>query len=90
MRLRIKILARVKITSAASYADTEKEIDEFINIWKNIAMDDKLYYYVPAVAEDKKRLLTYYGEFYGDKEKPTLNSMRDVEQSSTVFYWEDV
>ena len=85
-----KILARVKITSAASYADTEKEIDEFINIWKNIAMDDKLYYYVPAVAEDKKRLLTYYGEFYGDKEKPTLNSMRDVEQSSTVFYWEDV
>ena len=85
-----KILARVKITSAASYADTEKEIDEFINIWKNIAKDDKLYYYVPAVAEDKKRLLTYYGEFYGDKEKPTLNSMRDVEQSSTVFYWEDV
>ena len=85
-----KILARVKITSAANYADTEKEIDEFINIWKNIAKDDKLYYYVPAVAEDKKRLLTYYGEFYGDKEKPTLNSMRDVEQSSTVFYWEDV
>ena len=85
-----KILARVKITSAASYADTEKEIDEFINVWKNIAKDNKLYYYVPAVAEDKKRLLTYYGEFYGDKEKPTLNSMRDVEQSSTVFYWEDV
>lgn len=43
-----------------------------------------------AVADDKKRLLTYYGEYYGDKEKPTLNSMRDVEQSSTVFYWEGV
>ena len=42
------------------------------------------------VADDKKRLLTYYGEYYGDKEKPTLSSMRDVEQSSTVFYWEGV
>ena len=61
-----------------------------INTWKNIAKDEKLYYFVPAVADDKKRLLTYYGEYYGDKEKPTLNSMRDVEQSSTVFYWEGV
>lgn len=60
-------------------------MDEFINTWKNIAKDEKLYYFVPAVADDKKRLLTYYGEYYGDKEKPTLNSMRDVEQSSTVF-----
>ena len=65
-------------------------MDEFINTWKNIAKDEKLYYFVPAVADDKKRLLTYYGEYYGDKEKPTLNSMRDVEQSSTVFYWEGV
>ena len=75
-----KILERVKITAPSSYVDTEKEMDEFINTWKNIAKDEKLYYFVPAVADDKKRLLTYYGEYYGDKEKPTLNSMRDVEQ----------
>lgn len=85
-----KILERVQITAPSSYVDTEKEIDEFINTWKSIARDDKLYYFVPAVADDKKRLLTYYGEYYGDKEKPTLSSMRDVEQSSTVFYWEGV
>ena len=85
-----KILERVKITTPSSYVDTEKEMDEFINTWKNIAKDEKLYYFVPAVADDKKRLLTYYGEYYGDKEKPTLSSMRDVEQSSTVFYWEGV
>lgn len=85
-----KILERVKITVPSSYVDTEKEMDEFINTWKNIAKDEKLYYFVPAVADDKKRLLTYYGEYYGDKEKPTLSSMRDVEQSSTVFYWEGV
>ena len=30
---------------------------------------EKLYYFVPAVADDKKRLLTYYGEYYGDKRK---------------------
>ena len=65
-------------------------MDEFINTWKNIAKDEKLYYFVPTIADDKKRLLTYYGEYYGDKEKPTLSSMRDVEQSSTVFYWEGV
>ena len=85
-----KILERVKITAPSSYVDTEKEMDEFINTWKNIAKDEKLYYFVPAVADDKKRLLTYYGEYYGDREKPTLSSMRDVEQSSTVFYWEGV
>lgn len=85
-----KILERVKITAPSSYVDTEKEMDEFINTWKNIAKGEKLYYFVPAVADDKKRLLTYYGEYYGDKEKPTLSSMRDVEQSSTVFYWEGV
>jgi len=85
-----KILERVKITAPSSYVDTEKEMDEFINTWKNIAKDEKLYYFVPTIADDKKRLLTYYGEYYGDKEKPTLSSMRDVEQSSTVFYWEGV
>lgn len=85
-----KILARVKVIAASSYTDTEKEIDDFINTWKSIAKDDKLYYFVPSVTDDMKRLLTYYGEYYMDKEKPTLNSMRDVEQSSTVFYWEGV
>lgn len=80
----------LRIIAPSSYIDTEKEIDEFISTWKRIAKNEKLYYFVPAVADDKKRLLTYYGEYYGDKEKPTLSSMRDVEQSSTVFYWEGV
>ena len=85
-----KILERVKTIAPSSYVDTEKEIDEFINTWKSIAKGDKLYYFVPTIADNKKRLLTYYGEYFGDKEKPTLSSMRDVEQSSTVFYWEGI
>lgn len=82
------ILERVKITAPSSYTDTEREIDGFISIWKSIARSDKLYYFVPSVTDDKKRLLTPYDEYSGVKEKPTLSSMRDVEQSSTVFYWE--
>ena len=35
-----KILERVKITAPSSYVDTEKEMDEFINTWKNIAKDE--------------------------------------------------
>lgn len=84
------ILERVKTIAPSSYANTEEEIESFINTWKNIAKSEKLYYFVPSVAEDKKRLLTYFGEYYADKEKPTLSSMRDVEQSSTVFYWEGI
>jgi hypothetical protein len=84
------ILDRVSIISSTSYDDVEEEMDRFIATWKDIARDDKLYYFIPSTADDKRRLLTYYGEFYGIKEKPTLNSMRDVEQSSTVFYWEGI
>lgn len=84
------ILERVKVISPSTYADTEDEIDTFLSTWKCIAKSDKLYFFVPSVADDKKRLLTYYGEFYADKEKPTLSSMRDVEQSSTVFFWEGI
>ena len=84
------ILERVKTIAPSLYANTEEEIESFINTWKNIAKSEKLYYFVPSVAEDKKRLLTYFGEYYMDKEKPTLSSMRDVEQSSTVFYWEGI
>ena len=84
------ILERVKVTDPSSYRDTEKEIDEFINTWKRIAESDNLYYFVPSVKDGKKRLLVYFGEFCGDQEKQTLSSMRDVEQSSTVFYWEGI
>ena len=82
------ILERVKNVSPSSYVDTETEIDAFLTTWKDIAAKENLFYFVPSVDENKKRLLTYFDEYAGDKEKATLSSMRDVEQSSTVFYWE--
>ena len=63
-------------------------MDAFISTWKEIAKDQNLYYFVP-LSDDKKRLLNYYGQVSSDKEKPTLNSMRDVEQSSTVYLYEE-
>ncbi len=84
------ILERVKMIAPSSFSDTEEEIESFINTWKSIAKKDDLYYFLPSVANDKKRLLVYFDELCGDKEKPTLNSMRDVEQSSVVFYWEGI
>lgn len=42
-----------------------------------------------ANTENNKRLLNFYGQPVTGKEKPTLNSMRDVEQSSTVYLYEE-
>jgi hypothetical protein len=33
------------------------------------------------------RLMNYYGELCGSNEKPTLNSMREVEKTSTLYYF---
>ena len=39
--------------------------------------------------ENNKRLQNFYGQSETGKEKPTLNSMREVEQSSTVYLYEE-
>ena len=83
-----KILDRVAVVAPSSYDSAEEDMDAFISTWKEIAKDQNLYYFVP-LSDDKKRLLNYYGQVSSDKEKPTLNSMRDVEQSSTVYLYEE-
>lgn len=69
-----------------------EEIVMFIDEWKNLASSIKpspLYYYI---MDTKKytRLLNYYGENCTPQEKPTLNSMREVEKSSTLYYYREV
>ena len=71
----------------SSYADTEKDMDSFISTWKDIAVNDDLYYYI-ANTDDYKSLLSYYGQPSKQNQKPTLNAMRDVEQSSTLYLYE--
>ena len=83
-----KILDRVAVVAPSSYNSAEEDMDTFISTWKEFAKDQNLYYFIPP-SDDKKRLLNFYGQVSSDKEKPTLNSMRDVEQSSTVYLYEE-
>lgn len=83
------ILERVAMVAPGATGDTEKEIQDFIEMWKSIAGSGKLHYYLVTQRDDEsRRLLAYYGYPCMMNEKPTLNSMRDVEQSSSVYYWE--
>lgn len=83
------ILNRVAVVAPSAYDDTKTDLIGFIDGWKSLARSGNLYYHIiKGKDEGKKSLLEYYGNPHLPYEKPTLNSMRDVEQSSTVFYWE--
>jgi hypothetical protein len=69
-----------------------EEIVMFIDEWKNLASlpnHPPLYYYIMDTKK-YRRLLNYYGEYCTRQEKPTLNSMREVEQPSTLYYYKEV
>ena len=81
---------RLSIVNPAAKAETREEIEEFFEKWDRLAegKQDLRYY----VVDTKKynRLMNYYGEPTASDEKPTLNSMREVEQSSNIYYyWEE-
>ena len=81
------ILNRLNIIKPSAKSEASKEIDEFIDKWKLLAAQEKkLTYYVPST--DKcNRLMNYYGEFVSDDEKATMNSMREVENASNMYYY---
>ena len=87
-KIKDQILERVSIVAPMAYESASDDIDAFISTWKEIAKDKNLYYFV-ANTENNKRLLSFYGQPVTGKEKPTLNSMRDVEQSSTGYLYEE-
>jgi hypothetical protein len=69
-----------------------EEIVMFIDEWKNLASlpeHPPLYYYIMDTKK-YRRLLNYYGENCTYQEKPTLNSMREVEKPSTLYYYREV
>lgn len=81
-----KILDRVSVVANSAYGATEKEMDEFISTWKGLAHSQDLTYWVYNKSGTKKRLLSYYGQPCAPTEMPTLSSMRDVEQSATLYH----
>lgn len=85
-----EILERVKIVAHKAYHDVEFEIDSFIDEWKSLSKEEKTltYYTNERGLERYNRLLNYYHLYCTRREKPTLNSMREVEQASTIYYFD--
>jgi len=83
-----KIAARVVKVAPKLHDDVVSEITEFIDIWKTCKRVSPLplYYYI---SDTKKgaRLMNYYGEHCSRIEQPTLSSMREVENTSTMYYY---
>lgn len=90
-QVKAEILSRVKIVAHKAYYDVEKEIDLFIEDWKTLSTEEKtLTYFTSDVGLERfNRLLNYYDKFCTPKEKPTLNSMREVERASTIYYFNE-
>lgn len=85
-----KIALRVSKVAPRLKQDTINEITEFIDTWRTTKQVSPLplHYYVWDTSK-AARLLNYYGELCKRTEKPTLNSMREVENTSTLFYYRE-
>lgn len=81
------ILERLNIVKPSVKADTEKEIDAFLNNWKLLASQKKGLRYYVLKTDNYNRLMNTYGEVCTDTEKATLRSMRDVESAANMYYF---
>lgn len=85
------ILHRIDQVEPDACDGTEIEIDRIIDFWKEQAADGLLSYTIPIYKKaDQKRLMAVYGDDYvNEGELETLNSMRDVEATSTMYLWDE-
>lgn len=81
------ILERLNIIKPSVKADTENEIDAFINNWKLLASQPKGLRYYVFKTDKYNRLMNTYGEVCTEKEKATLRSMREVESAANMYYF---
>ena len=85
-----EILDRVMSINHRACNDIETEIDDFIRGWKELCREEKpLVYYTYGHLDKYNRLLNYYHEYCNGREKPTLNSMREVEKAATIYYYNE-
>jgi hypothetical protein len=83
-----QITERVVRVTPSVKDDVQKEIDLFLDTWKECAHRSSLpLFYFTVDTRRGARLLNYYGELCRKDEKPTLNSMREVEKSATLYYY---
>lgn len=81
------ITTRLNIIKPKAKSDAEKEIDTFIDNWKFLSSREKELRYYVMKTDKFNRLMNRYGEICTDTEKATLQSMREVESSSTMYYY---
>ena len=81
------VLERLNIIKPSVKADTENEIDAFINNWKLLASQPKGLRYYVFKTDKYNRLMNTYGEVCTEKEKATLRSMREVESAANMYYF---
>lgn len=81
------ILDRLNIIKPAARMDAESELDSFIDSWKLLASQPKKLRYYVVKTDSYNRLMNNYGEKCSDSEKPTLRSMREVENAANMFYY---
>jgi len=91
LKIKSEILNRVKVIAHKAYYDVESEIDQFVDQWKELSSEEKTltYFTSDQGLERVNRLLNYYDKYCTPMEKPTLNSMREVERASTIFYFNE-
>ena len=88
------ILDRLNIIKPSARVDAENEIDQFIDWWKVLANQSKKLLYKGPLYRSKNETSNYLMSYYGqqgakDTEKQTLTSMREVESSSNMFYFQE-
>jgi hypothetical protein len=83
------IIERLNIVKPSAQKDALDEIDQFIDWWKYQASQSKPLCYFIGNTEKHNRLMSTYDSPHQDSEKSTLQAMRDVESSSSMYYWED-
>ena len=84
------ITDRVGIVDPSAINDAKHEIVYFINEWKRLVQAGNKVVYRGQYAEDKIRLMVPYADEHKDTEKGTLQSMRDVDQNSVLYLYEEV
>lgn len=81
------IIDRLNIVKPSAKADAELEIDQFVDWWKQRAAESKPLRYYIFKTETYNRLMNFYDRSYSEREKATLQSMREVESSANMYYY---
>lgn len=89
------IRERIAIVDPNNLESSLQDIRYFIDEWITLARKNKnLYYHVSSSNKGYKmkknqRLLKFFGENGANYEKPTLNSMRNVQKEVGLYLWEE-